>query len=166
MLPCHAMQAGPGEFLQTGDKTSPWCHPPLQQARDRAHRDRRSEMDLAELQRATKGKQGWGKTVPKKCPRLFPAAGMMQSRQPFGYCRTGWALVVSLLQGISFAAGFGACQPPCVPGQDSSSADGCPGVPRELPCVQGTHPPPHHLSLFPQQSPLNKSSTYIDDSSS
>lgn len=64
MLPCHAMQAGPGEFLQAGDKAALGVTP-LQQARDRAHRDRHSEMDLAELHRATKGKQGWGKTVPR-----------------------------------------------------------------------------------------------------
>lgn len=91
-----------------------------------------------------------GKNCAKKCPRLYPAAGMMRSRQPFGYCRTGWALMVSLSQGTSFAAGFGACQTPCVPGQDSSSADGCPGVPRELPCAQGAHPPsPSPLSFSP-----------------
>uniref|UniRef100_A0A663DMN9 Calcineurin B homologous protein 3 n=1 Tax=Aquila chrysaetos chrysaetos TaxID=223781 RepID=A0A663DMN9_AQUCH len=91
-----------------------------------------------------------GKNCAKKCPRLYSAAGTMRSRQPFGYCQTGWALAVSLSQGTSFVAGFGACQTPCVPGQDSSSADGCPGVPQELPCAHGAPPPsPSPLSFPP-----------------
>lgn len=79
-VPCHAVPCravpcslGQGSFCRPGLVINqPLSHPPLQRARDRAHRDRHSEMDLAGLHRATKGNRGrLCQEVPKALPRRW-----------------------------------------------------------------------------------------------